>query len=142
MLGEMRADYNRDHFDRQAPLERLRDLNPEEKEAYESYLVRSCVSEFSGFLLFKELSRRLKQADRPELGELFQLMARDEARHAGFLNRALVAEGITIDLPSLSTKRPITWFPLSWVLYFGVPLREDRLLALHPDRPPPQGQPG
>jgi magnesium-protoporphyrin IX monomethyl ester (oxidative) cyclase len=44
-------------------------------------------------------------------------MARDEARHAGFLNRALVAEGIEIDLPTLSTKRPITWFPLSWVLY-------------------------
>ncbi|MEB3352958.1 MAG: ferritin family protein, partial [Cyanobacteriota bacterium] len=81
MLGEMQADYNRDHFDRKAPLSRLRDLSPEEKEAYESYLVRSCVSEFSGFLLFKELSRRLKQAGRPELGELFQLMARDEARH-------------------------------------------------------------
>jgi magnesium-protoporphyrin IX monomethyl ester (oxidative) cyclase len=117
MLGEMRADYNREHFDRKAPLDRLRDLSPEEKDAYESYLVRSCVSEFSGFLLFKELSRRLKQAGRPELSELFQLMARDEARHAGFLNRALVAEGIAIDLPTLSTKRPITWFPLSWVLY-------------------------
>jgi magnesium-protoporphyrin IX monomethyl ester (oxidative) cyclase len=141
MLGEMQADYNRDHFDRKAPLNRLRDLNPEEKEAYESYLVRSCVSEFSGFLLFKELSRRLKQSGRPELGELFQLMARDEARHAGFLNRALVAEGITIDLPTLSTKRPITWFPLSWVLY-SVYLSEkigywryiliDRHLKAHP----------
>jgi magnesium-protoporphyrin IX monomethyl ester (oxidative) cyclase len=52
MLGEMQADYNREHFDRKAPLDRLRDLSPEEKEAYESYLVRSCVSEFSGFLLF------------------------------------------------------------------------------------------
>ncbi len=117
MLTEMEADYNREHFDRKVPLDRLRDLGPEEKQAYESYLVRSCVSEFSGFLLFKELSRRLMQAGRPELGRLFQLMARDEARHAGFLNRALVAEGIAIDLPSLSTKRPITWFPLSWVLY-------------------------
>ncbi|WP_390625468.1 magnesium-protoporphyrin IX monomethyl ester (oxidative) cyclase [Vulcanococcus limneticus] len=117
MLGEMETDYNRDHFDRKAPLNRLKDLAPNEKEAYESYLVRSCVSEFSGFLLFKELSRRLFKASRPELGRLFQLMARDEARHAGFLNRALVAEGIEIDLPSLSGKRPITWFPLSWVLY-------------------------
>jgi magnesium-protoporphyrin IX monomethyl ester (oxidative) cyclase len=79
--------------------------------------VRSCVSEFSGFLLFKELSRRLFQARRQELGRLFQLMARDEARHAGFLNRALVAEGISIDLPSLSSERPVIWFPLSWVLY-------------------------
>ncbi len=142
MLGEMRADYNREHFDRKAPLGRLRQLSSAEKEAYESYLVRSCVSEFSGFLLFKELSRRLFQAGRAELGELFQLMARDEARHAGFLNRALVAEGIAIDLPTLSTRRPITWFPLSWVLY-SVYLSEkigywryiliDRHLKAHPD---------
>jgi magnesium-protoporphyrin IX monomethyl ester (oxidative) cyclase len=141
MLGEMETDYNRNHFDRRAPLDRLRDLSPDQKTAYESYLVRSCVSEFSGFLLFKELSRRLLQAGRPELGRLFQLMARDEARHAGFLNRALVAEGIEIDLPKLSTKRPITWFPLSWVLY-SVYLSEkigywryiliDRHLKAHP----------
>jgi magnesium-protoporphyrin IX monomethyl ester (oxidative) cyclase len=141
MLGEMEADYNRVHFDRRAPLDRLRHLSPAEKEAYESYLVRSCVSEFSGFLLFKELSRRLQQAGRAELSRLFSLMARDEARHAGFLNRALVAEGITIDLPSLSGKRPITWFPLSWVLY-SVYLSEkigywryiliDRHLKAHP----------
>jgi magnesium-protoporphyrin IX monomethyl ester (oxidative) cyclase len=117
MLQEMETDYNREHFDRKAPLDRMRVLNAIEKEAYESYLVRSCVSEFSGFLLFKELSRRLLQAGRTDLGRLFQLMARDEARHAGFLNRALLAEGIEIDLPSLSGKRPITWFPLSWVLY-------------------------
>ena len=142
MLGEMEADYNRDHFDRQAPLGRLQALSPEEKQAYESYLVRSCVSEFSGFLLFKELSRRLFQARRQELGRLFQLMARDEARHAGFLNRALVAEGISIDLPSLSSKRPVIWFPLSWVLY-SVYLSEkigywryiliDRHLKAHPE---------
>jgi len=142
MLNEMEADYNRDHFDRKAPLDRLRALNPEEKSAYESYLVRSCVSEFSGFLLFKELSRQLQKAGRPELSRLFNLMARDEARHAGFLNRALVAEGIEIDLPALSGKRPITWFPLSWVLY-SVYLSEkigywryiliDRHLKAHPE---------
>ncbi|MFN9619187.1 MAG: magnesium-protoporphyrin IX monomethyl ester (oxidative) cyclase [Synechococcaceae cyanobacterium] len=142
MLQEMETDYNRDHFDRRAPLDRLQSLSPEEKSAYESYLVRSCVSEFSGFLLFKELSRQLQKAKRPELGRLFALMARDEARHAGFLNRALVAEGIEIDLPSLSGKRPITWFPLSWVLY-SVYLSEkigywryiliDRHLKAHPE---------
>ncbi|CAK6696404.1 hypothetical protein IFHNHDMJ_02018 [Synechococcus sp. CBW1107] len=97
---------------------------------------------FSGFLLFKELSRRLQKAGRPELSRLFNLMARDEARHAGFLNRALMAEGIEIDLPSLGTKRPITWFPLSWVLdsfylskYIGTwrSILIDRPLKAHPD---------
>ena len=141
MLGEMEADYNREHFDRKVPLDRLGQLSPQQKSAYESYLVRSCVSEFSGFLLFKELSRRLQQAGRPDLSRLFNLMARDEARHAGFLNRALVAEGIQVDLPSLSGRRPITWFPLSWVLY-SVYLSEkigywryiliDRHLKAHP----------
>ena len=60
MLCEMETDYNRSHFDRQAPLARLRALDPAQKAAYESYLVRSCVSEFSGFLLFKQLSRQLQ----------------------------------------------------------------------------------
>lgn len=117
MLGEMEADYNREHFDCRAPLARLKDLSKVEREAYISYLVRSCVSEFSGFLLFKELAKRLQQAGRHELSRLFHLMARDEARHAGFLNRALVGEGIQLDLPALSGQRPTTWFPLSWVLY-------------------------
>lgn len=117
LLQEMEQDYNRDHFDRQACLSRLVSLNPAEREAYKSYLVRSCVSEFSGFLLFKELSRRLARAERGDLSRLFNLMARDEARHAGFLNRALLAEGVKLDLPSLGASRTLTWFPLSWVLY-------------------------
>ena len=117
MTKEMEADYNRDHFDRKTSLDRLHSLAPEEKIVYESYLVRSCVSEFSGFLLFKELSRQLKKVDRLDLSHIFQMLARDEARHAGFLNRALVSEGIKIDLPTLANKRPATWFPLSWVLY-------------------------
>ena len=117
MTKEMEADYNREHFDRKVSLTRLHSLSHEEKIVYESYLVRSCVSEFSGFLLFKELSRQLKKVDRLDLSHIFQMLARDEARHAGFLNRALVSEGIKIDLPTLANKRPATWFPLSWVLY-------------------------
>ena len=117
LIKEMEADYNRDHFDRKAPLDRLAKLSPQEIVVYESYLVRSCVSEFSGFLLFKELSRQLKKANRADLSHIFKILARDEARHAGFLNRALVSEGIKIDLPTLANKRPATWFPLSWVLY-------------------------
>jgi len=44
------------------------------------------AAEFSGFLLYKELSRRLRTK---ALAESFNLMSRDEARHAGFLNKAL-----------------------------------------------------
>ena len=38
---------------RKVPLDRLGQLSPQQKSAYESYLVRSCVSEFSGFLLLE-----------------------------------------------------------------------------------------
>ena len=64
MFKEMEADYNLKHFDRKASLDRLQDLSPKDKAVYESYLVRSVVSEFSGFLLFKEISNRFKKAGR------------------------------------------------------------------------------
>jgi len=97
-----------------------------------------CFGSFSGFLLFKELSPAPVHGDRSELGRLFQAMAvmRPPWR---FLNRALrFARPLRIEsTQKLSTKRPITWFPLSWVLYSVLPVRKDRLLALHPDRPAP-----
>ena len=117
MFKEMEADYNLKHFDRKASLDRLNDLSPSDKAVYESYLVRSVVSEFSGFLLFKEISNRFKKAGKKELAQFFQFLSRDEARHAGFLARALKSEGINVDLPSLGNKRAAQFFPLSWVLY-------------------------
>ena len=48
-------------------------------------------AEFSGFLMYKELGRRLQEGN-PVVAELFSLLARDEARHAGFTNKALSGE--------------------------------------------------
>lgn len=117
MLAEMRADYNRHHFVRNDSFDQSWDhITGDARQAFVEYLERSCVSEFSGFLLFKELSRRLKEKS-PLLAEIFALMARDEARHAGFLNKAMGDFGRSLDLGYLTKHRTYTFFPIEWVLY-------------------------
>ncbi len=118
MLDEMRADYNRYHFMRDESFKGVTwdHLPDSTRQAFIDYLERSCVSEFSGFLLFKELSRRLKTRN-PILSEMFHLMARDEARHAGFLNKAMGDFDRTLDLSYLTKNRTYTFFPLEWVIY-------------------------
>lgn len=117
VLTEMRNDYNRHHFVRTDDFQQSWDhIQGKERQAFLDYLERSCVSEFSGFLLFKELSRKLKDRN-PVLSELFHLMARDEARHAGFLNKAMQDFGISLDLGKITKNRTYTFFPIEWVVY-------------------------
>jgi len=117
MLEEMLADYNRHHFVRDEEFEQSWEhIDGESRRAFIEYLERSCISEFSGFLLFKELSRKLKGRN-PLLAEIFQLMARDEARHAGFLNKAMGDFKVSLDLATVTKTRTYTFFPLEWVIY-------------------------
>ncbi|MEH2166359.1 MAG: magnesium-protoporphyrin IX monomethyl ester (oxidative) cyclase [Nostoc sp.] len=117
MLTEMRTDYNRHHFVRDEAFEQSWEhIGGEARQAFIEYLERSCISEFSGFLLFKELSRKLKNRS-PVLAEIFQMMARDEARHAGFLNKAMADFKLSLDLSTVTKTRTYTFFPIEWVLY-------------------------
>ena len=117
MLAEMRADYNRHHFVRDERFKQAWDnIDDTTRHAFVDFLERSCTSEFSGFLLFKELSRKLKGRN-PLLAEIFHLLARDEARHAGFLNKAMADFGISLDLGKLTKERNYTFFKPEWVLY-------------------------
>ncbi|QKQ75449.1 magnesium-protoporphyrin IX monomethyl ester (oxidative) cyclase [Nostoc sp. TCL240-02] len=117
MLVEMRTDYNRHHFVRDEVFNQSWEhIEGEARQAFIEYLERSCISEFSGFLLFKELSRKLKNRS-PLLAEIFQLMARDEARHAGFLNKAMGDFKLSLDLGNVTKTRTYTFFPIQWVLY-------------------------
>lgn len=117
MVAEMRADYNRNHFVRDEVFNASWEhITGDARQAFIDYLERSCVSEFSGFLLFKELSRRLKNRN-PLLAEIFHLMARDEARHAGFLNKAMADFNRSLDLGYLTKHRTYIFFPIEWVIY-------------------------
>ncbi|MBW4467754.1 MAG: magnesium-protoporphyrin IX monomethyl ester (oxidative) cyclase [Pegethrix bostrychoides GSE-TBD4-15B] len=117
VMAELRADYNRHHFVRDQEFEQCWDrVDGETRRAFIDFLERSCTSEFSGFLLFKELSRKLKDRN-PTLAEAFGLLARDEARHAGFLNKAMADFGLSLDLGYLTKTRTYTFFPPEWVIY-------------------------
>ena len=59
---ELREDYNRHHFIRGEEFDQSWDyLDDKTRKLLVEFLERSCTSEFSGFLLYKELGRRLKQ---------------------------------------------------------------------------------
>jgi magnesium-protoporphyrin IX monomethyl ester (oxidative) cyclase len=117
MIEELRADYNRHHFVRDREFEQSWEhIDGETRRSFIDFLERSCTSEFSGFLLFKELSRRLKDKN-PILAEAFNFLARDEARHAGFLNKCMADFNLSLDLSYLTKHRTYTFFPPEWVIY-------------------------
>jgi len=117
IVEELRADYNRHHFVRDEEFQQCWDhIDGEKRLAFIDFLERSCTSEFSGFLLFKELSRRLKSSN-PILADAFNFMARDEARHAGFLNKSMADFNLSLDLSYLTKHRTYTFFPPEWIIY-------------------------
>ena len=117
ILEEFRIDYNRHHFVRDEQFQKSWDsISGETRKVFIEFLERSCTAEFSGFLLYKELGRRLKETN-PLLAELFTLMSRDEARHAGFLNKALSDFNLSLDLGFLTKSRKYTFFKPKFIFY-------------------------
>jgi magnesium-protoporphyrin IX monomethyl ester (oxidative) cyclase len=117
ILEEFRIDYNRHHFIRDAQFEESWDrIGGEKRRLFVEFLERSCTAEFSGFLLYKELGRRLKDKS-PVLAECFNLMSRDEARHAGFLNKALSDFSLSLDLGFLTKSKKYTYFQPKFIFY-------------------------
>lgn len=64
MLKEFRTDYNQTHFVRNDTFKKAADsINGPARKIFIEFLERSCTAEFSGFLLYKELGRRLKKTN-------------------------------------------------------------------------------
>ncbi|KAJ0972229.1 hypothetical protein J5N97_020188 [Dioscorea zingiberensis] len=75
-------DYNQTHFVRNLEFkEAAVKLQGPLWQIFVEFLERSYTVEFSGFLLYKELGRRLKKTN-PVVAEIFSLMSRDEGRDA------------------------------------------------------------
>ena len=117
IVEEFRLDYNQQHFIRDNEfLKSWEFFDEKTRNLFIEFLERSCTAEFSGFLLYKEISRNLKKKN-PLLAEGFSFMARDEARHAGFLNKAMSDFNITLDLGFLTKSRKYTFFAPKFIFY-------------------------
>ncbi|NEQ33396.1 MAG: magnesium-protoporphyrin IX monomethyl ester (oxidative) cyclase [Leptolyngbya sp. SIO4C5] len=117
ILEEFQADYNRHHFVRDEQFNQSWEhIDGETRKLFVEFLERSCTAEFSGFLLYKELGRRLK-GKSPVLAECFSLMSRDEARHAGFLNKAMSDFNLQLDLGFLTKSKKYTFFKPKFIFY-------------------------
>ncbi|KAL3632617.1 cardiolipin synthase [Castilleja foliolosa] len=117
LLQEFKTDFNQTHFVRNKEFKEAADkMEGPLRGIFVEFLERSCTAEFSGFLLYKELGRRLKKTN-PVVAEIFSLMSRDEARHAGFLNKGLSDFNLTLDLGFLTKARKYTFFKPKFIFY-------------------------
>ncbi len=85
-------------------------LPPEFKE----FLIRSCVGEFSGALLYKEIAEKV---DDPILSETYRLMARDEGRHSGFLRLAMRDIKADLDLQMMQGEKDYVYMHPKLIFY-------------------------
>eukprot|EP00271_Cylindrocystis_brebissonii_P018967 TRINITY_DN555_c0_g2_i1.p1 TRINITY_DN555_c0_g2~~TRINITY_DN555_c0_g2_i1.p1 ORF type:complete len:430 (+),score=75.55 TRINITY_DN555_c0_g2_i1:232-1521(+) len=117
LLQEFKTDYNQTHFVRNPEFKAAAEkIQGPARQIFVEFLERSCTAEFSGFLLYKELGRRLKKTN-PVVAEIFTLMSRDEARHAGFLNKAMSDFNLALDLGFLTKARKYTFFKPQFIFY-------------------------
>jgi len=116
LIAEMQADPNKGHFKKDESWDHVEweGMDPALKKEFIDFLISSCTAEFSGCVLYKEMKRRGANKD---ITELFQLMARDEARHAGFINDALREAGVAVNLGFLTQKKKYTYFRPKFIYY-------------------------
>ena len=115
MMGEFSDDANADHFRIDESFDaRIAEMSPELRTEFVDFLVSSITAEFSGCILYSEIR---KHVNNPEVAKLMSYMARDESRHAGFINKSLKHLGVPVDLGFLRKAKHYTYFRPKFIYY-------------------------
>ena len=116
LISQMVSDPNKGHFRKNEDWDHVdwEAMDSALRKEFIDFLISSCTAEFSGCVLYKEMKRR---GANPDITQLFQLMARDEARHAGFINDALREAGVAVNLGFLTQKKKYTYFRPKFIYY-------------------------
>lgn len=119
MMAEYEGDNNHDHFQRTPEFaaevaERFAQVDPGLRQEFLDFLVTSVTSEFSGCVLYNEIA---KHVANPDIKQLMRYMARDESRHAGFINQSLKDFGLGLDLGDLKRSKAYTFFKPKYIFY-------------------------
>jgi magnesium-protoporphyrin IX monomethyl ester (oxidative) cyclase len=119
MLAEYEGDNNHDHFQRTPDFNTevaqvFSKVSPELRQEFLDFLISSLTSEFSGCILYNEIQKNITN---PDMKALMRFMARDESRHAGFINQSLKDFGLGIDLGDLKRTKAYTFFKPKYIFY-------------------------
>ena len=128
MMREFDNDGNVDHFVRDESFaSEIRELDPELKAEFLDFMVSSVTSEYSGCVLYDDIE---KSVSNPDIRKVMAYMRRDEARHAGFINRSLKDFGKQVDLGFLKREKKKTYFRPKFIFYATCPKRSAMRVTL------------
>ena len=115
MMEEYREDRNRGHFRQEFDYDTTRlTEDPELHAEFLDFLTSSITAEYSGCVLYNEIKKNVENQD---IADLMGYMARDESRHAGFINKALKQLGVAVDLGFLKREKEYTYFRPKFIYY-------------------------